>query len=153
MGKITLLFILVLLGLPSFSQVKNDSLTINTPDTAYQNTRDSIGISTKVGIEARYPGGDMVWRNFLVQNLNINAAVKDLPKNNNRYRETVWVQFIVCIDGTVCDIKVLNDVLPSAKEEAERVIKKSGNWEPASLDGRKIKAYRKQPITFVFDPE
>ena len=59
------------------------------------------------------------------------------------------VKFIVCTDGTICDVKVVNNVLPSIKKEAERVIKKSGNWVPAQQEGRKVKAYRQQPITFV----
>lgn len=146
MKKIIFCFFFIICTLASFSQV-------NLPDTAYQNSRDSIGISTKVGIEASYPGGTTNWRNFLVQNLIIDSAVKDLPKNTASYKETVWVQFIVCVDGTLCDIKVLNDVLHSAKKEAERVIKNSGNWQPATLDGKKVKAYRRQPITFVFDAE
>jgi protein TonB len=32
--------------------------------------------------------------------------------------------------------------------EAIRVIKKSGKWEPAVQNGRKVKSYKKQPITF-----
>ena len=34
------------------------------------------------------------------------------------------------------------------EEEAMRVIKKGPKWTPAVQNGRSVKAYRKQPITF-----
>ncbi|MBC7873898.1 MAG: energy transducer TonB, partial [Ferruginibacter sp.] len=34
------------------------------------------------------------------------------------------------------------------EEEAIKVIKKGPKWEPAVQNGRQVKAYRKQPITF-----
>jgi periplasmic protein TonB len=39
------------------------------------------------------------------------------------------------------------------EEEAIRVIKKGPDWVPAIQNGRNVKAYRKQPITFVVAPE
>jgi hypothetical protein len=35
--------------------------------------------------------------------------------------------------------------------EVIRVIKKSGKWIPATMKGKPVKAYRKQPITFIVD--
>lgn len=37
------------------------------------------------------------------------------------------------------------------EDEAIRVLKKSKKWLPAVQNGRKVKAYRKQPITFVIE--
>jgi protein TonB len=35
------------------------------------------------------------------------------------------------------------------EEEVMRVIQKSPKWRPAMQNGKPVKAYRKQPITFV----
>ncbi|MEQ1678624.1 MAG: energy transducer TonB, partial [Chitinophagaceae bacterium] len=39
------------------------------------------------------------------------------------------------------------------EEEAMRVIKKGPKWTPAVQNGRQVKAYRKQPITFQVQGE
>jgi protein TonB len=35
------------------------------------------------------------------------------------------------------------------EEEAMRAIRKAPKWNPAVQNGRQVKAYRKQPITFI----
>jgi len=127
-----------------------ESLTSEVVDSTKSNTRDSIGALRKVEVEAAYPGGDKAWIQFLIKNLNSIDAVKDVPASLKRFKATVWVQFIVCTDGTVCEIKTMNDVPLSMKAEAERVIKLSGKWLPALQNGKPVKAFRKQPITFVY---
>lgn len=118
-------------------------------DSLDQYSKDSVGIFQKVEVEASFPGGFPAWKKFLERNLNANAPLKDLPRKTKYFEQTAICQFIVCKDGTICDIKVVNNVLPSIKKEVERVIKLSGNWVPAQQDGKKVKAYRKQPVTFV----
>ncbi|RYZ00231.1 MAG: hypothetical protein EOO11_02260 [Chitinophagaceae bacterium] len=113
------------------------------------NTRDTVGVFTKVDVEADYPGGLPAWKQFLYSNLNPDPIASALPKKTKYFEQTARVQFIVCSDGTVCNVKVLNDVLPAVRREAERVIRQSGTWVPAEQNGRKVKAYRTQPITFV----
>jgi protein TonB len=144
--KLLFLLLFFFISAVCYSQAK-DSLVIVSINSG--TTKDTVGIFQKVEIEAFYPGGATGWRNYLVQNLNANAPLKDLPKKIKYFEQTAIVQFIVCTDGSVCDVKVINDVLPSIKKEAEKAIKKSGIWTPAQQDGRKVKAYRKQPITFV----
>lgn len=96
--------------------------------------------------EAAFPGGDAAWRRFLQNNLN--AAV---PVNNGAPagQYTAMIQFIVDKDGTLSDIKALTRYGYGMEEEVIRMLKQSANWIPAQLYGRKVKAYRRQPITFV----
>ena len=118
-------------------------------DSLSQYSKDTVGIFLKVDVEAKYPGGLPAWQKFLMMNLDANAPLKELPRKTKYFEQTAICQFIVCKDGTICDIKVVNNVLPSIKKEVERVIKLSGNWVPAEQNGKKVKAYRKQPVTFV----
>ena len=141
--------IILLIGDLVMAQVRIDSIKLVQKESIPQNSRDTIGVFRKVEIEAEYPGGLESWRKYLEANLRSDAPFKDLPRKVKYFKQTVWVQFIVCTDGTLCNVEVINDVLPSIKKEAIRVISKSGNWEPAIQGGGPVKAYRKQPITFV----
>ncbi|MDI3318793.1 energy transducer TonB [Pinibacter soli] len=97
---------------------------------------------TKVEVESEFPGGVSSWAKFLNENLNYpRAAVK---KN---IEGTVVVQFIVDKEGNVTDIKAISGP-DELKPEAERVMRKSPKWTPAQQSGRKVKSYKRQPITF-----
>lgn len=118
-------------------------------DSLSQYSKDTVGIFTKVDKNASFPGGKEAWKRYLERNLDIITPLDDLPRKTKSFEQTAICQFIVCKDGSICDIKVVNDVLPSIKKEVERVIARSGNWIPAEYNGRKVKAYMRQPVTFV----
>lgn len=122
--------------------------TINVTAQDVKPTTDSI--FTKVEAEIAFPGGDQVWRNFLVRNLNI-----EVPYNNGaRPRKyTVVIQFVVDTAGNISDIKPLTNHGYGMEEEVMRVISKAPKWIPALINGRKVKAYRKQPVTFLVSPD
>jgi periplasmic protein TonB len=112
-------------------------------------------VFTQVETEAKFNGGDTAWRNFLVRNLNVNDVSEKLvfPKGVKTIKQTAIVKFIVCTDGTLCNIEVENKVHPLIRAEAIRVLSKSPNWKPAMQNGKVVKAYRRQLITFLFDNE
>jgi protein TonB len=56
-------------------------------------------------------------------------------------------------EGNISDVRGLTSRGYGMEEEAVRVIKKGPAWVPAIQNGRKVKAYRKQPITFVVTGE
>ena len=103
----------------------------------------------KVEVEAEFPGGAKEWERFLRRNLH-----PDVPIDNNAApgRYTVYLQFIVDREGKVSDIKALTAHGFGMEEEAMRVLRKATKWNPANQNGRAVKAYRKQPITFVVEP-
>lgn len=96
----------------------------------------------RVEIDAKFTGN---WTKFLERYLQ-----PDVPVDNGAPpgRHTVVIQFVVDIDGSVSDIRPLTSIGYGMEEEAMRVIKKAAKWEPAIQNGRKVKAYRKQPVTF-----
>ncbi len=102
-------------------------------------------IFTKVEIDASYPGGTGAWRNFLERNLRADVATEN-GASPGTY--TVVIQFVVDKEGNVSDVKPITSVGYGMEQEAVRVLKKSGKWKPAIQNGREVKAYRKQPITF-----
>jgi hypothetical protein len=62
----------------------------------------------------------------------------------------VIIKFIVNTDGTLSDIASETNHGYGMEAEAIRVIKNSPKWKPASMFGKLVKAYRRQPITFYF---
>ena len=101
---------------------------------------------TKVEVDAEFPGGNAAWARYLQRNLN-----NQVPADNNAPPGTyrVVVQFIVDKEGNVSDVKALTSFGYGLEEEAVRAIRKGPKWIPAIQNGRQVKAYRSQPITFV----
>jgi protein TonB len=102
---------------------------------------------TKVEIESDYPGGASAWQRYLNKNLHYpDDAV------NNEIQGTVIVQFIFDKEGNVSDIEALSGPTDGGlRDEAVRVIKKSGKWTAAVQNGRQVKSYKKQPIVFKLE--
>jgi protein TonB len=58
------------------------------------------------------------------------------------------VQFVVDKEGNISDVKALTNHGYGMEQEAVRAIQKGPKWTPAVQNGRQVKAYRRQPITF-----
>jgi len=103
---------------------------------------DSDKAFLKVEIESEFPGGQQGWMNFLQQNLTYprKAVRKEI-------QGTVVLQFIVCTDGTVCDIEAISGP-EELRKAAVEAMKKTPNWIPAVQDGKNVKSYKKQPIVY-----
>jgi periplasmic protein TonB len=102
---------------------------------------------TKVEIESEYPGGTSAWARYLNKTLQYPQDAID-----NEVQGQVVVQFIVDKEGNVSDVQAVSGP-DELRKEAERVIKKSGKWTAAEQNGRKVKSYKKQPITFRLETE
>lgn len=111
---------------------------------------DENKIFDKVEIEASFPGGDSKWRQYLERNANGQVAT-DNGAPEGTY--TTVVQFVVDKEGNISDVRALTNHGYGMEEEAIRVIKKGPKWSPAVQNGRQVKAYRKQPITFRVEAE
>lgn len=106
---------------------------------------DENHIFDKVEIEASYPGGDSKWRQYLERSLNASVPV-DNGAPEGTY--TTVIQFVVDKEGNISDVVAKTSHGYGMEEEAIKVIKKGPRWIPAVQNGRQVKAYRKQPITF-----
>lgn len=100
------------------------------------------GPAEVVDVDARFDGN---WKRFLEGNLNA-----EVPVNNSAPagRYSVVIRFVVDVDGSVSDIQPLTAHGYGLEEEAVRVIRKSKKWEPAFLNGKHVKAYKKQVVVF-----
>lgn len=101
-------------------------------------------IFTKVEIESKYPGGPPAWTRFLNKNLANNYPQDAI---DNEIQGRVEIMFIVDTLGNVSNVEAVGGP-KELWDAAIKVIKKSGKWDPAEQNGRKVKSYKRQPIIF-----
>lgn len=124
---------------------KPGNLSVQAKDSLPSANEDSLKIFEKVEIEASFPGGDNAWRKYIEQNVN-NATPAEYGAPAGTY--TVVVQFVVDKNGNISDVRPLTRHGFGMEAEVVRVIKRGPKWIPAMQDGRNVRAYRKQPVTF-----
>lgn len=105
---------------------------------------------TREESEAIFPGGDAAWSLYLMQNLDADVPAKGKAPVG---KYAVIIKFIVRPDGSLADIKPETNIGYGMEKEALRIIRNSPKWIPAVQYGRKVNAYRRQPITFQLEGE
>ncbi|MFN5480068.1 MAG: energy transducer TonB, partial [Chitinophagaceae bacterium] len=120
---------------------------------------DSDKVFQKVEIDAEFPGGANGWTRYVTREIERNI---DELQDDGR-SGTVVVLFIVDKEGAVSEVRALpcgeagvgNCLPPNSKlaEIAVNAIRKGPKWKPAIQNGRNVKAYRRQPVTFQLAEE
>lgn len=88
------------------------------------------------------------WRRHLESQLQ--RYIEDAASQGmNPGQYTVQVKFLVEKDGSITDVKALNDPGYGLSKGAEEVVKRGPRWAPGEQNGRKVRSYHTQPITFV----
>ncbi|WP_126973089.1 energy transducer TonB [Gynurincola endophyticus] len=101
------------------------------------------GYFIKVEKESQFPPNSQAWIRYLQRTMRYPPEAMD-----NEIQGVVVVEFKVDEEGNVKDVKAISGPV-ELYEEAERVIRKSGQWTPAIQNGRKVKSIKKQPIKFT----
>ncbi|MGQ0739781.1 MAG: energy transducer TonB [Bacteroidota bacterium] len=131
----------------TLKKVKIETITISDENNRQKTDADDDNIVfEKVEVEASFPGGAANWRKYLERNLDAN-----IPSDNYAPSGTyqVIVRFLVDKQGVISEIKPLTSHGFGMEEEVVRVIKQGPFWSPAIQNGRIVKAYRNQLVTFV----
>jgi hypothetical protein len=118
---------------------------LNQPVGDIGSNNDESKIYEKVEIEASFPGGDAKWRQYLERNANAQVAAENGAPEG---AYTTIVLFVVDSDGSISNVRALTNHGYGIEEEAIRIIKRGPKWNPAIQNGRQVRAYRRQPITF-----
>jgi antitoxin component YwqK of YwqJK toxin-antitoxin module len=111
---------------------------VTTLDTVY----------TREEREAEFPGGNQAWARYLEKTLSsFNPA--DNGAKAGKYK--VIVKFIVDKDGTISDVAAETKYGHKMESTVIKMIERGPKWIPASQFGRPVKAYRRQPVTFLVE--
>jgi TonB family protein len=95
--------------------------------------------------DAAFPGGDNGWKKYLSKRMSFPARWVITGGD----RVTVVVDFTVDEDGKVENAVVTAPVHPELDKQALDIIMKSPKWIPAISHNRRVKAFRRQPLTFI----
>ena len=100
--------------------------------------------------EAEFKGGDKKWVAYLSNVLSKEGyPSRKLAKSKRQdLFGNVIAQFIVDKDGAVTDITIVHSLNEIADTIVLKALQNSPKWEPAVQYGRRVKAYRLQPVTF-----
>ena len=100
---------------------------------------------TAVIQQPEFFGGMQGLGQFLAQNLRYPADAQ-----RARVQGKVFISFVVCTDGSLCDYEVVKGVDSSVDQEALRVVKAmSGRWKPGVYRGEKVRVKYNLPINFA----
>lgn len=107
--------------------------------------KSADSVYSREEIEASFPGGDVAWNRYIVKGLQTNA---DEIYKDNVFGSCV-VKFIINKEGKVTEAEATNMKGSALARIAVRIISYSPRWNPASQYGRKVNAYRLQPVTLM----
>ncbi len=94
--------------------------------------------------QAEFAGGMTKLGQFLAQNI---SYPTEAQRANVEGR--VFVSFVVCTDGSLCDYEIVKSLSPSVDKEALRVVKAmSGKWTPGYRRGEAVRVKYNLPINF-----
>jgi len=108
---------------------------------------DSDGQPTKhfdYEVAAEFPGGEMALMEYLAKNIRYPLKAK-----KSGCQGTVFVTFIVNIDGSISDAHILRGICDDADAEALRVVNSMPEWSPAKTDGELNPVSFNLPIRFI----
>ena len=121
---------------------REDSLVATLDMDSLDKANKEIKRDTTGEVEAQFKGGTGRIRSIISSNFKVPERTQALTKGG-----TVKVRFIVNTSGKQSDSYIAKSVEFAFDEEALRVVSLIDNWIPASQKGKKVNAYRIQPIT------
>ena len=120
------------------------------PDTLRMDTIEKVAEDVEIfGMVEEmpsFPGGEVKLLEYIAKNLNYpqEAIEKGIEGR-------VFVGFIIDVDGSVTDVKLLRGIGGGCDEEAIRVIKSLPKWRPAKQNGVFSRVSYQIPVNFKLD--
>lgn len=95
-----------------------------------------------VEVLPEYPGGRKAFLRYLSEEL-VYPEYADMAIEGR-----VWVGFVVELDGSLSELKVLRGLDPDVDKEALRLVASMPRWRPARREGRAVRTRFALPIPF-----
>lgn len=93
---------------------------------------------------ASFPGGQDEMYKFIAKNLQYPEKAE-----KKGIEGKVHVSFVVEVDGSITDVKVLRDIGGGCGEAAVRVVKSMPKWNPAKQNGEYVRMLMILPFSFM----
>jgi TonB family protein len=119
----------------SYGTLESDFIKTEQPDT-------TIYILTEV--PAVFPGGDMARIQYLFRNLEYPEVAQE-----QGIQGTVFVSFVVEIDGSITNVSILRGLSPEIDQEVLRLVNDMPNWAPGRIKGKPVRTIFRMPVKFA----
>lgn len=111
------------------------------------NDKGEVRTYTEAEKNAEFKGGLSELGIFLARNIQYPTEA-----SRRRISGKVYLSFVVCEDGSLCDYQILKGIGGGCDEEALRVVKQmSGKWKPGLRYGKKVRVKYNLPVSFVLN--
>jgi protein TonB len=107
-----------------------------------------VEIVTWVPEMPQFPGGPAEYLNYLKKNIRYPSKALE-----NGIKGTLKISFVVNVDGTISDIKVIHSLGYGLDEEAIRVFKKMPAWKPGKQNSNATPVRLIYPVAFDIQQE
>lgn len=142
MVEISLMKILLL----SFLLVSVNVLFAQSKDTITVQSNDSTLVFERTEVEASVDRQQ--WIDHLTKNLQA-PIEKAARKGMKPGTYVVMVRFLVEKDGSISDVHALNDPGYGLAKAAEKALRTGPKWKPGTQNGKVVRSYHSQPISFM----
>jgi N-acetylmuramoyl-L-alanine amidase len=126
----------------------NSNTTIKNADTESTDTLPKNQSANKVFVKTEvppvFPGGTEAWRRYI--NKQLDQHIEELKKEG--ISGTCEVQFIVDVDGSISNLEALTLKNTKLASFLINTIAKGPKWIPAIQNGKRVKAWHRQKLTF-----
>jgi len=133
-----------------FSSDSSESSALTETELSSQTTKDAKKDETPIFqvVEKMplFPGGEKAFQKYLNANIKYPEAAR-----KEGVQGRVYVTFIVEIDGSFTDIRIIRGIGGGCDEEAMRVVSEMPKWTPGTQRGQAVRVQFNLPIRFVLD--
>jgi TonB family protein len=119
------------------------SITHLTYAQSENDTSNLIYDFEDVEIKPEYIGGSDAMNNFLFKNIRYPEIAVD-----NEIQGTVLIELVIEKDGSISNIRVINQPVQVLAREAERVMKLMPKWKPGYQNDTAVRVLFKYPVKF-----
>lgn len=118
----------------------------DTASTYWVDAESGDTVYSKADTMPSFPGGELEFQQFLVQNVRYPMMEKEQGKMG-----TVYVSFRVETDGRITHVQCKRGVegAPGLCREAVRVIGLMPNWNPGTVNGKNVTVEMVMPMKFT----
>jgi hypothetical protein len=106
-----------------------------------KNPQNDVVFIVPTQTEAKFPGGQEGWVNFLSKNLYCPDSLKNI-------KGRVYVKFRINPNGIIDQVEIIKSLNPVLDKIVIDVIKQSPAWIPATEGGKNINFIQKQYVNF-----
>ena len=131
----------LLISFSCFAQDGDKRGTIKIEKTSCVKVKDNDSIYAVVDVMPEFPGGNDSLNKWMVKNVRY-------PKTEECFSGTIFLSFIIGVDGGVSDIEMLRGVTSAFENEAKRLIQSMPNWIPGRCNGTLVPVKINYPIKF-----